>query len=107
MKEKFGMVPEKRYTAIIRKSKLEYVAICMELNLAARGADIAEVEKNLKNAINEYLEHLDEYPETEADPISTKEFIEFLRDTEPVWYKRLPTGFPLRSLEIHEVLVYV
>ena len=101
------MALEKGYTAIIRKSKLEYVAVCLEMNLAARGADIAEVEKNLKNAINEYLEHLEEYPETEAAPISTEEFIEFLRDTEPVWYKKLPTGFPLRSLEIHEVPVYV
>ena len=106
-KEEFGMALEKRYTAIIRKSKLEYVAVCLEMNLAARGSDIAEVEKNLKNAINEYLEHLEEYPETEAAPISTEEFIEFLRDTEPVWYKKLPTGFPLRSLEIHEVPVYV
>ena len=101
------MAPEKRYTAIIRKSKLEYVAICLEMNLVARGADIAEVEKNLKNAINEYLEHLQEYPETEVAPISTEEFIEFLRDTELLWHKRNPTGFPMRSLEIHEVPVYV
>ena len=101
------MTSEKRYTAIIRKSKLEYVAICLEMNLAARGDDIAEVEKNLKNAINEYLEQLEECPEIEAGPISTEEFIEFLRDTEPVWYKKIPTGFPLKSLEIHEAPVYV
>lgn len=101
------MALEKRYTAIIRKSKLEYVAVCLEMNLAARGADIAEVEKNLKNAINEYLEHLQEHPETETASISTEEIIEFLRDTEPVWHKRNPIGSPLRSLEIHEVPVYV
>ncbi len=28
-----------KYTAIIRKSKLEYVAICLELNVSARGED--------------------------------------------------------------------
>lgn len=97
----------KTYTAIIRKSKLEYVAICLEMNLAARGVDIPEVEKNLKNAINEYLEHLKECPETEVAPISTEELIEFLRDTEPAWHKKPPAGFPLRPLEIHEVPVYV
>lgn len=101
------MKHEKTYTAIIRKSKLEYVAICLEINLAARGADIVEVEQNLKNAINEYLEHLKEYPETEVALISTEELIEFLRDTEPVWYKKPLAGFPLKPLEIHEVPVYV
>ena len=101
------MTPEKAYTAIIRKSRLEYVAICLEMNLAARGVDIPEVEKNLKNAINEYLEHLKECTETEVAPISTEELIEFLRDTEPAWHKRPPAGFPLKPLEIHEVPVYV
>ncbi len=26
-----------QYTAIVRKSKLEYVAVCLELNVSARG----------------------------------------------------------------------
>lgn len=42
---------EKKYTTIIRKSKLEYVAICLELNVSARGEDLADVEKNLRAAI--------------------------------------------------------
>jgi predicted RNase H-like HicB family nuclease len=46
----------KKYIAIIRKSKLEYVAICLELNVSARGDDLADVEKNLKGAIELYLE---------------------------------------------------
>jgi predicted RNase H-like HicB family nuclease len=60
---------EKTYTAIIRKSRLEYVAICLEINVSARGADIPEVEQNLKNAINEYLEYIIEAPETEVAPL--------------------------------------
>ena len=28
---------KKKYTAIIRKSKIEYVAICLDFNLSARG----------------------------------------------------------------------
>ena len=101
------MLFEKTYTAIIRKSRLEYVAICLEINVSARGGDIPEVEKNLKNAINKYVEYQKECPETEVAPISTEELIEFLRDTEPAWYKKPPAGFPLKPLEIHEVPVYV
>ena len=78
---------EKTYTAIIRKSKLEYVAICLELNVSARGDDLPDVEKNLKTAIELYLEDIKEHPETDISPISTDEIIEFLRDTEPDWYK--------------------
>jgi hypothetical protein len=37
----------RKYTAIVRKSKLEYVAVCLELNVSARGVDLADVEKNL------------------------------------------------------------
>ena len=101
------MVSEETYTAIIRKSSLEYVAICLELNVSARGTDLADVEGNLKNAINEYLEHLKEYPETKVFPISTEELIEFLRDTEPRRNRKVRTGFPLNPLEVHEVPVYV
>lgn len=36
---------EKKYTAIVRKGKLEYVAICLEINVSAHGEDLASVEK--------------------------------------------------------------
>ena len=48
---------ERRYTTIIRKSKLEYVAICLELNVSARGEDLVDVEKNLRAAIELYTEN--------------------------------------------------
>jgi len=97
---------EQKYTAIIRKSKLEYVAICLELNVSARGDDLAEVEKNLKSAIELYLEDLRQYPQTTSSPISTDELIEFLRDTEPDWYRGPGEGLILRPLEVHEVPSY-
>jgi predicted RNase H-like HicB family nuclease len=97
---------EKKYTAIIRKSKLEYVAICLELNVAARGDDLANVEKNLKTAIELYLGDVKEHPETVVLPISTDELIEFLRDTEPDWYKEPGEGLILRPFEVHEVPSY-
>ena len=95
-----------KYTAIIRKSKLEYVAVCLELDVSARGDDLAEVEKNLKKAIELYLEDIKDHPETSVSPISIEEFIEFLRDTEPEWYRESPEGFLLRPLEVHEVPSY-
>ena len=53
---------EKKYTAIVRKSRLEYVAMCLELNVSARGEDLAAVEKNLRAAIELYLEDLKNFP---------------------------------------------
>ena len=97
---------EKKYTAIIRKSKLEYVAICLELNVSARGEDLAAVEKNLRSAIELYIEDINENPETSVSPVSTDEFIDFLRDTEPEWYKEPTEGLLLRPLEVHEVPSY-
>ncbi|RKY74762.1 hypothetical protein DRQ00_11495, partial [candidate division KSB1 bacterium] len=61
---------ERKYTVIIRKSKLEYVAICLELNVSARGEDLADVEKNIRAAIELYQEDVKEHPETVVSPIS-------------------------------------
>jgi predicted RNase H-like HicB family nuclease len=91
---------------LVRKSKLEYVAVCLELNLSARGEDLATVEKNLREAIEIYLEDAEQHPETSVGPISTEELIEFLRDTEPEWYKGPQEGMVLRPLEVHEVPSY-
>jgi len=61
-----------KYTALIRKSKVDYVAVCLELNVSARGVDLADVEKNLRTAIELYLEDLTAYPETSVSPILRK-----------------------------------
>jgi predicted RNase H-like HicB family nuclease len=67
----------KKVTAIVRKSRLEYVALCLELNVSARGTDLADVEKNLRHAIELYLEEVELCPETAMAPIPTEELIEF------------------------------
>jgi len=97
---------EPKYTAIVRKSRLEYVALCLELNVSATGDDLASVEKNLRDAIELYLEDIKEHPETVVSPVPTEEFIEFLRDTEPEWYREPAEGLLLRPLEVHEVPSY-
>ena len=96
----------KPYTAIIRKSRLEYVALCLELNVSSRGDDIADVEKNLKIAIELFLEDVKENPETSVLPTSTAELIEFFLDTKPEWSKEQPEGMILRPLAVHEVRTY-
>jgi len=97
---------EKKYTAIVRKSRLEYVAVCLELNVSATGEDLAAVEKNLRYAIELYLEDIKEHPETMVSHVPIEEFIEFLRDTEPEWYREPKEGLLLRPLEVHEVPSY-
>lgn len=97
---------ETKYTAIIRKSKLEYVAICLELNVAARGETLVEVEKNLRSAIELYKEDVSAHPETALAATTSEELIEFLRDTEPDWYRGPAEDIILRPLEIHEVPAY-
>ena len=97
---------EKNYTAIVRKSKLEYIAICLELNVSATGDNLADVEKNLRSAIELYLEDVQQFPDTVIEPVSSNDLIEFIRDTEPDWYKEPESGLILRPLEIHEVPSY-
>ena len=94
------------YTAIVRKSKLAYVAVCLELNVSAQGSDLADVEINLRNAIEIYLDDKKKYPETIVSPMTTEELIEFLRDTEPDWYVRPSEDFILKPLEVYEVASY-
>lgn len=96
----------KSYTAIIRKSRLEYVALCLELNVSARGDDIADVEKNLKTAIELYLEDILAFPETQVQSTTMEELIEFFQDTESDWVKEQREGMILRPLAVHEVRAY-
>jgi len=79
----------KMYTVLIRKSKLEYVGVCLELNVTERGQDLVELENNLKHAIETYLEDVKGNPETVVSPIPTEELIEFLKDTELGKAKRI------------------
>lgn len=94
------------YTVIIRKSQLQYVAVCLNLNISACGDTLAEVEENLKEAIEVYLEDINEYPDTEVSPITIDELIEFFQDTKPEWHIQSDKSL-LRPFEVHEVPSYV
>jgi len=73
-------------SSVLRKSRLAYVAVCLELNIAAQGTDLADVEKKLRDAIETYCDEVKNYPETFVSSMSTEDLIEFLQDTEPDWY---------------------
>lgn len=94
------------YTLIVRKSQLQYVAICLEVNVSACGNTLAEVEANLKAALDLYTEEVQAQPETQVAPIAITDFIEFLQDTQPEWMPALPATSMLRPFEVHEVPVY-
>ncbi|MBF0225779.1 MAG: hypothetical protein HQK76_10020 [Desulfobacterales bacterium] len=94
------------YTVIVRKSKLQYVAICLELNISACGDTLVEVENNLKDAINLYLKHIEENPDTIVAPIDIEELIEFLKDTMPDWWSLKDEKLILNPFEVHEVPAY-
>ncbi len=95
-----------KYTAIIRKSKLDYVAVYLEMNVTATGETLADVEKNLRDSILLYLEDIKEHPETEVSSIPIEDFLEFLNDTEPDSEPKDKDKYILKPLELHEVAVY-
>jgi len=97
---------KKQYTVIVRKSKLQYVAICLELNIAACGDTLLEVESSMKDAIDVYLKDVDEHSGTVVSSISIDDLIEFFKDTAPEWHKQ-SDKFTLRPFEVHEVPSYV
>jgi predicted RNase H-like HicB family nuclease len=45
-----------KYTIIISKGEVAYVAYCQELGIASQGKTVIAAKKNIKEAINLYLE---------------------------------------------------
>jgi len=61
----------KRFNAVITKEEKFYVAHCVELDVVSQGITIEEAEKNLKEAVELYLESFkdDEIPESKGEMI--------------------------------------
>jgi len=45
-------------TAIIRKSEKQYVALCPELDVVSQGFTVEEALKNIKEAVELYIEEM-------------------------------------------------
>ena len=97
----------KTWTVIIRKGSTEYVGICLELNVAARGHDIPDVQRNLQNAITDYLDCLKHERGIQVQAIPTEELIEFLKDTQPAFLRSRNRAPGMLPLEVNEVPLYV
>ena len=48
----------KSFTAIIRKGEKQFVALCPELDVASQGYTLEEAIKNLKEAVELYIEEV-------------------------------------------------
>ena len=46
------------FTAIIRKGEKQYVALCPELDVVSQGYTVEESLKNLKEAVELYIEEM-------------------------------------------------
>lgn len=66
------------YTAIIKKSKDQYVALCLELGIVGSGYTSEEAKKSLEDAIESYVDYAKDTGLPLERPISIKELHEFL-----------------------------
>lgn len=46
------------FTAIIRKGEKQFVALCLEVDVVSQGYTIEEALKNLKEAVEVYIEEM-------------------------------------------------
>ncbi len=58
-----------RFTAVISKEEKLYVALCVELGVVSQGQTIEEAKKNLKEAVELYIESfgIDDLPESKEE----------------------------------------
>ncbi|MCB4790327.1 MAG: type II toxin-antitoxin system HicB family antitoxin [Elusimicrobia bacterium] len=61
----------KRFNAVITKEKKWYVAHCVELDVVSQGKTIEAAQKNLKEAVELYLESFskDDIPESKGEMV--------------------------------------
>ncbi|MEK6896691.1 MAG: type II toxin-antitoxin system HicB family antitoxin [Nanoarchaeota archaeon] len=48
----------KSFTAIIKKGENQYIALCQELDVVSQGHTVEEAIKNLKEAVELYIEEM-------------------------------------------------
>jgi predicted RNase H-like HicB family nuclease len=66
------------YSAILKKSGTQYLALCLELGVVGSGNTPTSAKKCLQDAIESYLEYAREEGLPDERPISIKELHEFL-----------------------------
>jgi len=67
------------YTIIVRQDNGQFVALCLELNVASQGESQAEARRNIDEAIVEYLDYMRETgSESDIEPVPFEVLREFL-----------------------------
>ncbi len=69
---------EKRYTAILKKSGKQFVALCLELGIVGSGGTRSQALQSLQAAIDSYLEYASELGLPDVRPVAINELHEFL-----------------------------
>jgi len=66
-----GKAMSYRFTAVITKEGIWYVAHCVELGVVSQGKNIEEAQANLKEAVELYIESFgtDDLPESKGEVI--------------------------------------
>lgn len=70
-----------RLTALAKKGRKDYVALCLELDVASSGGTIREAMENLMDAVREFLEYVHEEgleQEMMPRPVSLEALRDFL-----------------------------
>lgn len=92
------------YTAIIKKFKGHYVALCPELNVSAQGESLLEARGQLRDAITEFLKYSRE-EHAGSSPLDFETLSEFLieaddteleRDQEVSFFRNFSTQIPVQ-----------
>ncbi|MBI5474581.1 MAG: type II toxin-antitoxin system HicB family antitoxin [Ignavibacteriae bacterium] len=67
-----------KFSAVIKKSGRQHVALCLELGVVGSGSSAAAAKRSLLNAIESYLEYTKDEGIEQERPVSIKELHEFL-----------------------------
>ena len=89
----------KKYSAILKRSGTQYLALCLELGVIGSGFSPNEAKKTLLNAIESYLDYVKEEGLPEERPVSIKELHEFLYYDELFKNQEEESSISLKVLE--------
>jgi len=68
----------KNYTAVLKRSDRQFVALCLELGVVGSGNTRPQALKSLQEAIDSYLDYAVETGLPESRPVAIQQLHEFL-----------------------------
>jgi len=68
----------KNYTAVLKKSGKQFVALCLELGVVGSGDTRSQAIQNLRAAIDSYIDYAAEVGLPETRPVAIQQLSDFL-----------------------------